>query len=126
MRHPRDPAAPHAAAAGFGRLLAAGLLDAGEVEAELQRSVALAVGVDRSGLRARLMHALGDSREYWTLRRDRATTRVHAAGAPLLAGGAPASAVLRAPRAAAGDDLEAGEAAALAAELAALMLRRSA
>jgi hypothetical protein len=60
------------------------------------------------------------------MRRDRAIARVRQALAPLLAGWAPSSALLRAAEAAAGADLDAGEAAAIATELAAAMLRRSA
>ena len=126
MRHARDPAAPHFAADAFGRLLAMGLLDDDEANAALREIAARAPGVDHSGLQARLMHALADSRGEWTLRRDRAIARVHRAVAPLLTTWAPARAVLRAAGAAAGDDLQPGEAAAIAAGLAAVKLRHMA
>ena len=126
MRHARDPAAPHVAAAAFGRLLATGLLDAAEGNAVLRTAAAHAAGVDHSGLQARLMHALADSHFYHTARREQASTRVHAAVAPLLAAWAPAAAVLRAAVEAARDDLEPGEAAAIAAALATAVLRRTA
>jgi hypothetical protein len=126
MRHARDPAAPHFAAVCFGRLQASCLLDAGEAESVLCAAAARAPGVDRSGLQARLMHVLSDSRDHWTARRDRAIARVRQAVAPLLAAWAPAAGVLRAAADAAGVDLEAGEAAAIAAGLAAAMLRHSA
>jgi hypothetical protein len=126
MRHPRDPAPAHVAAECFGRLLATGLLDAAEVFDALRAAAEAAAGVDRSGLRTRLMHALSDSHDRWAMRRGRASARVRAAVAPLLSAWAPASAVLRAADEAGGDDLEVGEAAAIAARLAAAVLRRSA
>jgi len=124
MRHARDPAAAHRAAAVFGRLLAAGLLDPGEPEQQLRQTAANAAGVDRSGLQSRLLHTLGDHHWHCTLRRDRAIARVHQATVPLLDAWAPAAAVLRAAHAAAGDDLQPGEAAEIAADLAVAILRR--
>lgn len=55
MRHPRDPAAPHEAARRFGLWAAQGLIAPEECRAALAAAAAVAPGVDRAGLRARLM-----------------------------------------------------------------------
>jgi hypothetical protein len=126
MRHPRDPAAGHLAAECFGRLLATGRLDAAEASDTLRAAALAATGVDRSGLQARLMHALADSFDQWTMRRGQANARVRRAVAPLLGAWAPGGVVLRAAADAAGNDLEPGEASTIAAGMAAAVLRRGA
>jgi hypothetical protein len=126
MRHPRDPIAAHHAADRFGRLVAAGLLRHDEARSALRAAAARAAAVDQSGLQTRLCHALADSRADWALRRGRAAWRVRDSVAPLLATWAPAATVLREAAAAAGEDLEAGESAAIATAMAAAQLRRSA
>jgi hypothetical protein len=105
MRHPRDPIAPHKAAALFGRLTAQGLLGAEEAAAALIASAARARNldkgsVDRRGLHIRLLHAQSDAREYWLAQRRRAAWRIRDAIAPLFAARATRADILAAAAAA--------------------------
>ncbi len=83
MRHATDPAAPHKAAAVFGRLAAAGLIAPGEAESALAAAAADAPGANPGGLRARLLHSFHDVAHF------SAATAQPEAPAPILA--APAA-----------------------------------
>lgn len=84
-RHPLDPEAPHRAVPLFGRLVASGLLGRSEaLHALLHAPVNTAVS--RSGLQARLTHALDDATRTHARRRHASEYQVRRAiAAPLLA-----------------------------------------
>jgi len=83
-RHPLDPEAPHRAVPLFGRLVASGLLDRSEALHALLH--APTNQVSRSGLQARLTHALDDATRAHERRRNATERQLRrAVAAPLLA-----------------------------------------
>ena len=87
-RHPLDPEAPHRAAPLLGRLVAQGLLDRAEaLDALLHASAP--PGLSRSGLQARLTHALDDAARAHARRRAGTERAVRRALAAPLAARAP-------------------------------------
>ena len=84
-RHPLDPDAPHRAVPLFGRLVASGLLDRSEALQALLHAPT-DNQVSRSGLQARLTHALDDATRAHARRRGITEHRLRrAVAAPLLA-----------------------------------------
>lgn len=83
MLHPRDPTAPHRAAAFLARLVACGLLGRAEALAALLKAAAPA-RVSHCGRQARLTHALDDATASARSERADAAKAARAALAPLL------------------------------------------
>lgn len=84
-RHPLDPEAPHRAVPLFGRLVASGLLDRSEALHALLHAP-IHTQVSRSGLQARLTHALDDATRAHARRRNATEHRLcRAVAAPLRA-----------------------------------------
>jgi hypothetical protein len=101
MRHPRDPIGPYLAAGGFARLVASGLLARGEaLDALAEAAGRKGFGVDASGCRTRLAHALDDATEDAGRAGQEAERAVRRDLAPLLAARAPRAALERAAAAA--------------------------
>lgn len=98
-RHPLDPDAPHRAAPLLGRLVAMGLLARREALDALLRAPADPL-LSRSGLQARLTHALDDAVRAHARRRDAAERAVRRALAAPLAARQPRAALLAAADAA--------------------------
>lgn len=84
-RHPLDPEAPHRAVPLFGRLVASGLLGRSEALHALLHAP-INTAVSRSGLQARLTHALDDATRTHARRRSTTAHQLRRAiAAPLLA-----------------------------------------
>lgn len=89
MRHFLDPKPLHVFAQTMGTLNARGLLRPGEGSAEIVAAIArlpATVTVDRSGLRARLHHAMHDAEDAIRLERARDELAVRAAVKVAVAG----------------------------------------
>ena len=98
-RHPLDPEAPHRAAPLFGRLVAQGLLARAEALDALLRTPA-PPELSRSGLQARLTHALDDATRAHARRRAGTERALRRALAVPLAARAPREALFAAADAA--------------------------
>ncbi len=105
MRHPLDPVPMHRGAAMLGELVGRGLLDApaaGGAIATAVEALPRDLAVDRSGLRARLHHAMVDAARAMEIDRNEAARSIRAAIAPLLKARAPGKKIQAAARAARG------------------------
>ena len=102
-RHPLDPDGPHRAAPVLGRLVAAGLLARHEALQSLLHALPT-VPAARSGMQARLTHALDDAAQAHVFRRAATARAIRRAVAALLQRRAPRADLMRAAADADPDD----------------------